>query len=765
MNLTLKLPRLWAEIKRTTRGSAKGKAQFQIRSQQLFRGLLSFAVIALLTYLSPFQRPHGISELRLGSVAPERINAPFLFLVRKANEELELERSEAEKTIPTILRLEQSIREKQLAYFDSVLAIMLPNSRMEMREALKKRRLQRQIPEIIGSLSETSLEKLIETIATTPPDSIDLLQRSWFQLLADVYSTGVIESKKGGITSNTDQVRIGDTPFAIEQLHSENDLKRGELTSLINAYHPFEKPGLSEAAHELLSLFVRPNLSVDRMETSRLRSEARRSVASIKRRYLRDEMIIDKNQKIEQDHIDAMEALAEHFAHEELKNPTTRYLQAISGAIIAIFLLLTLGYYLATREPKIYNSHAQLILITVISMATVTIAAYIQANEIPAYFVPTPMAAMLMTILLRPQVGLIVSFLLALYIGSLFGDFYITLIFALTSAVSVYGVRRVRHRNQFYRVMVLLPTSYCLLIAATDLLRFVPIDEIYQHILPGIFIGIAAPIVIQGLLPIFESLFHITTDITLLELSDLNRPLLRELAIRAPGTYTHSLIMANLSEAAGQAIGANPLLARVGCYYHDIGKMSKPEYFTENQGLREGKNPHDHLTPSMSMLIIDSHVKDGIELAEQHGLPKALIDLIPQHHGTTVQEYFFNRAVKLGGKNVRREDFRYDGPKPQTKEAGILMLADSVESAVRTLNERTHNRARQLVRNIIQQKFTIGELDECPLTLRELHRIEESFIPVLMGTLHGRLEYPWQTKREDQINNRNAPNTVPTQRT
>ena len=353
---------------------------------------------------------------------------------------------------------------------------------------------------------------------------------------------------------------------------------------------------------------------------------------------------------------------------------------------------------------------------------------------------------MLATILLSPQTGLVLSFALALSIGHIFGDFYVALICALTAAIAVYTVRHVRHRNQFYRSMIFLPLSYTLLITSADILQFVPFESIYNHILPGIFIGIAAPILVIGLLPIFESVFNITTDITLLELSDLNRPLLRELAIRAPGTYTHSLIMANLSESAAEAIGANALLARVGCYYHDIGKMLKPEYFSENQGLRGGRNPHDQLTPNMSMLIIASHVKDGLELAEEHGLPKALCDLIPQHHGTTVIEYFYNRAVELGGGGVRKEDFRYDGPRPQTREAGILMLSDSVESAARTLAERTPNRVRQLVGNIIQQKFTAGELDECALTLQDLHKIEDSFIPVLMGTLHGRVEYPWQKR-------------------
>ena len=730
----------------------------------MFRTLLAIAVIGLLTYLSPFQRPHGISELREGSVAPERINAPFLFLVRKSNEELEIERNSAERTVATVLQLDEEVRELQIARFDSVWSVLVPNSRMQMPDSLKQRRLQRELPGVVPLLSETSFKRLIHLISSTAPDLLDLLKHTWVQLLTDLYSTGIIASKQGEIVAVTDQVRTDVAPFSIDLLHSESDLKRGQLITLIEAYQPSETRGVAEAVHELLTVFVYPNLSVDESETSRLRAEARRSIASIKRRYLRDEMIIDKNQKVEAIHAEALEALAWQFANEELKHPATRYLQTISAAVIAAFLLLALGYYLSTREPQIYASPAQLTLLALIAMGTAAIAAYIHANEFQTYFVPTPLAAMLMTILLSPQVGLVVSFLLALFIGSLFGDFYVTLVFSLTSAVSVHAVRHVRHRNQFYRAMIWLPASYCLLIAATDLLRFVPYEEIYDHVLPGVFTGLAAPIVIQGLLPIFESLFHITTDITLLELSDLNRPLLRELAIRAPGTYTHSLIMANLSEAAGQSIAANPLLARVGCYYHDIGKMLKPEYFTENQSLQGGRNPHDQLTPSMSMLIIDSHVKDGIELAEEHGLPKALIDLIPQHHGTTVQEFFYTRAIELGVENVRRDDFRYDGPKPQTREAGILMLADSVESAARTLRERTPDRVRQLVRDIIQQKFTSGELDECPLTLRDLHRIEESFIPVLLGTLHGRLEYPWQ-KKDDRMKKNDAESSVPAQRT
>lgn len=752
--------RRWGNLAtRQQRPSQAPKPRLEQTGTRAGRLLLAAAAIALLTYFSPIQRPYSVTKLQVGDVAPERITSPFVLDIRKNRDELEREMHEAEQTVATVLRPDDQVKERELAQLDSVLNVLIRNVGMQMPDSLKQRRLQKILPDVIPALSETSLQNLIVSLSSASPDSASFFQEACLQLVADIYSIGVIADKSGPQTSVTDGVRIGDEEMHIDDLHEESSLKRGGLIGIMEGYAPIVERGSAEAVDKLLSLFITPNLIVDSAETTRLRAAARGSVASIRRRYVQDEMIIDKNTKVEQFHVDALESLVEEYTRRELKDPTTRSLQSVAAAVIAAVFVLTFGFYLSTQEAEIYNSLSRLVLLAIITLGTAAIASYIRANEVEIYYVPTPLAAMLMTILLSPQIGLVVSFILALFIGSLFGDFYVALICALTSAVAVYSVRHVRHRNQFYRAMILLPASYALLVAAADLMRFVPVEDIYEHILPGIATGIAASFVIQGVLPIFESVFHIATDITLLELSDLNRPLLRELAIRAPGTYTHSLIMANLSEAAGQAVGANPLLARVGCYYHDIGKMLKPDYFGENQGLRGGRNPHDRLTPSMSMLIIDSHVKDGIELAEENGLPRAIIDLIPQHHGTTVIEVFYNRAVELGVENVRKEDFSYDGPKPQTREAGILMLADSVESAARTLGERTPDRVRQLVRNIVQQKFTTGELDECPLTLRDLHKIEDSFIPVLMGTLHGRLEYPWQ-KKEERRARRDAPNPL-----
>jgi putative nucleotidyltransferase with HDIG domain len=243
-----------------------------------------------------------------------------------------------------------------------------------------------------------------------------------------------------------------------------------------------------------------------------------------------------------------------------------------------------------------------------------------------------------------------------------------------------------------------------------------------------------------GILPFYESIFSITTDITLLELSDLNHPLLKRLALEAPGTYHHSISVGNLSEAAAKAIHANPLLARVGTYYHDIGKIEIPEYFIENQlGVR---SKHEALTPSMSSLILAAHVKRGRALGEENDIPDDVLNFIEEHHGTMVMTYFYSKAVEQGLDPAQVDKFRYPGPKPQVRETGIAMLADAVEAASRTLDNPKPARIHELIQRIINDRFQSGELDECPLTLRDLARIREAFAQVLIGAFHQRVAYP-----------------------
>jgi putative nucleotidyltransferase with HDIG domain len=267
--------------------------------------------------------------------------------------------------------------------------------------------------------------------------------------------------------------------------------------------------------------------------------------------------------------------------------------------------------------------------------------------------------------------------------------------------------------------------------------------------------GVATGFVITGLLPFLEKWLGITTDISLLELSDLNQPLLRQLQLKAPGTYHHSLIMSSLAEAAAEKIGANALLARVGCYYHDIGKTLKPEYFVENMDARF-ESKHKNLAPTMSTLIIISHVKDGMELAEYYGLPIPIRDFIATHHGTSVVEFFYREALEKntdseGDSNPSRESFRYPGPKPKTRETGIVMLADSVEAAARSLGDPSPSKLEGLVHDIIMRKLNDAQLNECGLTMRELKDVEESFLHVLAGIYHGRIKYPGQVEFESQL--------------
>jgi putative nucleotidyltransferase with HDIG domain len=248
---------------------------------------------------------------------------------------------------------------------------------------------------------------------------------------------------------------------------------------------------------------------------------------------------------------------------------------------------------------------------------------------------------------------------------------------------------------------------------------------------------------VSSLIPLIETLFQYTTDIKLLELANLNSPVLRELMVKAPGTYHHSVVVGNLVEAAAESIGANPLLARVSAYYHDIGKAAKPLYFIENQAGEE--NRHDKLTPSMSALILISHIKEGAEMARENRLGQPIIDIIRQHHGTALIKFFYERAksqAAVTGQNVEEKDFRYPGPKPQTREAGIVMLADCVEAASRTLVNPTSDRIQGLVQKLINNVFIDGQLDECELTLKNLHEIARSFTVILNGIFHHRIDYP-----------------------
>ena len=356
--------------------------------------------------------------------------------------------------------------------------------------------------------------------------------------------------------------------------------------------------------------------------------------------------------------------------------------------------------------------------------------------QVPSLYLPVAAVAMLTMLLFNDvQLAFMMAFMSSAVAGMMLGwSLDQTLIFFMGSLAGAYKVKEARKQSSLW-----LAGALVALVQAVGFLMIEPnfSKDVVVYILNGI--GAGGFVILTW--KIFEMLFGEITNFTLLELSDSSHPLLRRLVVEAPGTYHHSLIVSNLAEAAADAVGAHGLLARVGAYYHDIGKMVKPEYFTENQ-LVAG-NKHDRLEPSISRLVILNHVKEGVELAKKYKLHSKISDFIPQHHGTSLMHYFYHKALTEGeAQEIGEEDYRYPGPKPQSREAAIVLLADSAEGATRALDEHTPQKIEDVVRKVINNKFIDGQLDECNLTLRDIDTIAATFVRVLGAMYHGRVKYP-----------------------
>ncbi len=425
---------------------------------------------------------------------------------------------------------------------------------------------------------------------------------------------------------------------------------------------------------------------------------------------------------------------------------------------IAIILLILYGiiiWFLFHYRPEVPEHESYLLLLAVLivfGIMTGEIFAQIALSAARGglFFYMAPIAAVgiLTTILLDNETGLMVSTIIAVLLGITSGlRFEYALVGILSAYIGVFSVAKVGHRRDLMKSAVY--------IGAVNMVTILSLGWLLNYSGPvllfalgmGFAGGFVSSVLSIGVLPYFEMLFKITTPVKLLELSDPNQPLLRRLLMEAPGTYHHSIVVSNLSEAAAEAVGADRLLARVGAYYHDIGKLKRPYFFIENQvGLDE--NPHEKLSPRLSTLIITSHVKDGLELADEHRLPPSVKQFISTHHGDSVVRFFFNKATEVEGPDIKENEFRYDGKKPVSKEAAIVMLADTVEASVRSLKNANLGRIEGFVRKIIKEKFEDGQLSESRLTFKELEEIAKAFIRILSGVHHQRIEYPEKLAKE-----------------
>ncbi len=438
-----------------------------------------------------------------------------------------------------------------------------------------------------------------------------------------------------------------------------------------------------------------------------------------------------------------------------LKGQGKTGLSAFAGLTLLVLLVFYLFYRDVKRyRPALVGETRKIILLAFLLLLTVTVSVFFRAvfmlladtikldPSTVGYALPVSAGAMLVSLLLDFHLALAFAFVSSLLMGSVFhNDPLIPFYYFATSIMAALSVIRCKKRTVVLRAGAQTAAIGFIAITAIDLSRGILLSQGSIDLTASLVGTTLTVMLVSVTLPFFEALFDIATDIKLLELLDPNQPLLKELVYKTPGTYHHSIVIGNLAEAASEAIGENPLLARVGAYYHDIGKTQKPEYFIENQ--RPDENKHDRLSPSMSSLIITAHVKEGVEMARRLQLPSAVVDIIGQHHGNSLIAYFYQKAKESQPLGVVSEqDFRYPGPRPRTKVAAIVMLADAVEAASRTLIDPTPHRIQGLTSSVITRIFLDDQLSMCDLTLKDLREIAKSFNMILNGIFHHRIDYP-----------------------
>ncbi|MBU3109371.1 HD family phosphohydrolase [Clostridium gasigenes] len=536
--------------------------------------------------------------------------------------------------------------------------------------------------------------------------------------------------------------------LGIMKLVYVNNIQENNIENIQNSHgivsYELSKKDISRELELALSNIafsqIKPNLFFDKEKTDEKVKEAQKNL---------QKEIIKKNQTIVKEGEPITSSQIEILRELGLLDKGLGKTYMYTYLILAVFVAMVLGMqysYLAKDKEEIYHNTRMIIMISVINLISLLLARGL--NIISPFLIPLACGPILLTLLLDYKTSLVINSLNILLVSVVVGfSPHIIILSIVNVIIGSTTLRKLQQRND-----ILYSTIY---IAGVSALVTLSTGMLLSNNLTGIFIdtgfvilgSIMSGVLAVGFLPFLESTFDIVTNIKLLEMSNPNHPLMKRLLMEAPGTYHHSVMVANLAEVATEEVGGNPVIARIGAYYHDIGKIKRPYFFGENQMGKE--NPHNKITPNLSTLIIISHVKDGIELAKEYKVPKVIQDIIEQHHGTTLVKYFYYTMKNSAEKpeDIKEEDFRYPGPTPCSKEAGILMLADSVEAAVRSINEPTKGKIEEMVNNIIKDKLHSDQLVNCDLTLRDLEKIRKCFLKVLNGIYHKRIEYPTEKVR------------------
>jgi len=733
---------------------------------------LASGFVILLTIIAPRGKSPEFAHLSFGSISPAKIIAPFDFEILKGSEELNEERDQAARAVPSIFVRNDSAVVNSIARFQ------------QFGEATSN---------FFGSLSPEWLKTIVDSTDAWGDKASEPFLRGSQRITADfnvrlnwsqwryLFQSYLSANDHHLFTKFFNETGNG----TLKRLYKSGILINPELESLIGIESICVRTGNEEqivvvdslarfpeyqhliynylqhlrslttsdsqmvyAVAGLIGQFVQSNLKFDPNETSQRRLAAVNKVPLAKGFVKQDELIIDRHIKVSEDHLSKLHSLAVKRAEISSERGGILAFLPVIGQIAMILMLtafMMLGIALA--KPEVWNVWQRMVLIYLLLSLVLIFYSFVPIRfGLSRQLFPAALAGMLMTILLGKSIAALGIVTLGLAGGLLNGnDYQTTTIVLANGGVAIMSLRSLQSRRDVVKPGLYLAAVSLTLVFGFYLISYAGESSILSEAGIALAVAFLSPIIVLGVVPLIETPFGITTDLTLLELVDLNQPLLRQLAIKSPGTYHHSLMVGSLAEAAARSIGANPLLTRAGAYYHDIGKMEIREYFIENQETGS-ENIHDRLPPSESARIVIDHVSRGIELAEQHKLPREIKAFITEHHGKTRLAYFFSKASREQGRVVDEAKFRYGGPKPQSRETAILMLADGIEAATRSLDHPSPQEMSDLVDKFVSVRLSEGDLDECPLHLKELSQIKASFLNILIGIHHQRIQYP-ETKR------------------
>jgi putative nucleotidyltransferase with HDIG domain len=731
--------------------------------------LVGFAAATTISFLLVGFRYQSIPEYDVGAIAAQDVRA-YRELTYTDVQATAQKREEAAAAAPAVYELDTAqivSREAQIATAFSRAREILASHQAPPKgvaiPATKQKEIRARIEEELGAVFPPNVLPLLIEQRFDPDLTAQMLKVLDRVLRAGIVSNRAqfLKDQRIGIVLR-DSSSPGGRPltetFMVRDLAAARDYLRQfqlEFSALL--------PSASARATIIgfLETVLVPTIYYQEKETVAQRQAAAAAVAPVEVQIKQGKTIVRSGEEVTRVEAAQLEAL------RNLRRPYSLLRQLAGFFLFSAILIYALWRYFVHYQSrhKEIRGHEVLILLIVIGVLVVmrlmTALSDILSERVAFdalrdpvnlyYAIPFAFGTVLVALLVDTNLGIFTALIVATLAGLFYGEVNLSGYILLGSLAGIYSVRQYKDRAAILKAGLTIGVMNALALLGLDLVRQSPVTlaSAGSNLLFAFINGILASALASMLLPALESLFKITTDIRLLELSNLNAPVLRRLSVEAPGTYHHSLMVGTLAEAAAEAVGANPLLVRVGAYYHDLGKMLKPEYFVENQMF--GMNKHEALSPSMSCLIIASHVKDGLELAKEIGLAPKIRDLIPQHHGTRIMTYFYQKAKEsLDAKHqeIDEADYRYPGPKPQSKEAAIMMMADSVEAASRTLTNPTPAQIQGMINRLVDAILNDNQFDECDITLRDIRLVKETFFKILTGIYHRRIDYPGYDFRE-----------------